>query len=270
MNATLRQWLDRYFIKQPKVRQFVTRTLERDKDVDVTLFGTPLRINSLKEHGYLRASRKLANHSALHDEAGVLVSLALLLCPGDTFVDIGANVGLFTCTLARRCFLATDVRFYAFEANPDTFVRLSESTRDLPVDARQVAISADAGTIEFLSGAVSHVFADASNRNDYHFKDQAPVAVPAQRLDQTGIEGDSLVVKIDVEGQEFRVLKGATALFEEDRVKAVYLDGYKDAEVVSFLTARGFEFFDGRTLRPASPPIFSLLAVKLSKCALHA
>lgn len=266
MKATLRRLLDRYFIKQPTVRKLLTRTLEQDEDRDITLFGTRLRINTLKEHGYLRAVRRSQYHSVLHDEAGALVTLSLLLCPGDTFVDVGANVGLFVCTLARRQFVSRDVHFYAFEANPDTFVRLKESTRDLDIIIHQAAISDRSGELEFVSGAVSHVFAQAANRNDYHFKHQAPVRVPAQRLDDSGIEGDSLIIKIDVEGQELNVLEGATGLFDRDRVKAVYLDGYSDPAVNAFLVARGFSFFDGRTMRPTVPSFPNLLAVRGSGC----
>ena len=266
MKAILRHWLDRYFIKQPRVREFVTRKLEADENRDITLFGTRLHINTIKEHGYLRAARKLGFHSALQDEAGALLTLSLLLCPGDTFVDVGANVGLFACTLARRRLLSDDVRFYAFEANPDTFSRLQQSARDLGIIVQQTAISDHAGELQFVTGAVSHVFAEATHRNDYHFKDQTPTTVRAQRLDAAGIVGDSLIIKIDVEGQEMKALNGAASLFDEDRVKAVYLDGYNDAGVVDFLAQHGFEFFDGRTLRPIVPPIFSLLGVKRSKC----
>lgn len=266
MKATLRRLLDRYFIKQPTLRKFVTQTLERDEDRDVTLFGTRLRINNLKEHGYLRAFRRSAYHSVLHDEAGALLTLSLLLCPGDTFVDVGANVGLFVCTLARRRNLSRDVRFYAFEANPDTFKRLCESARGLDVIAQQRAISDRAGELEFVSGAVSHVFTQATKRSDYHYKHQAPVPVIAQRLDDSGIEGDSIIIKIDVEGQELNVLKGATDLFERNRVKAVYLDGYNDPGVEEFLVERKFLFFDGRTLQPALPSFPNLLAVRASEC----
>jgi FkbM family methyltransferase len=257
--------LDRYFIKQPTIRKFVTRTLERDEDRDVTLFGTRLHINSLKEHGYLRAFRRSSYHSVLHDEAGALVTLSLLLCPGDTFVDVGANVGLFVCTLARRRFVSRDVRFYAFEANPDTFRRLSESARDLDIIACQRAISDRPGELEFISGAVSHVFTQAKQRSDYHFKNQPTVRVATQRLDDAGIEGDSLIIKIDVEGQELNVLNGATNLFDRDRVKAVYLDGYTDPAVEAFFVARRFKFFDGRTLRPTVPSFPNLLAVRASE-----
>jgi FkbM family methyltransferase len=265
MKSLFRLWVDRYFIKQPGIRLAVTRAFERDENQDIVLFGTRLRINTIKEHGYLRAVRKLNFHSVLRDEAGVLVSLSLLICDGDTFVDVGANVGLFVCSLARRRFLSENVRFYAFEANPDTFNRLVESTRDLEVITSQAALSDRAGEAEFLTGAVSHVFTEAANRNDYHFKNQSSTVIKTQRLDESGVKGNSLIIKIDVEGQELKVLNGAGALFDQDRVKAVYLDGYKDDGVTDFLAKRGFSFFDGRTLRPVKSPVFSLLAVKISK-----
>jgi hypothetical protein len=64
------------------------------------------------------------------------------------------------------------------------------------------------------------------------------------------IAGDSLILKIDVEGHERQVLEGASGLFEARRVKAVYLDEYRDRGVVDFLRERGFTFYDGRTLEP--------------------
>ncbi len=258
--------LDRYFIKRPRFRQAVTRRLERDEDLDITLFGTFLRINSLKEHGYLRAARKVRRLSALNDEAGTLVTLSLLLCDGDTFVDVGANVGLFACTIARATSIWSNLRLYAFEANPDTCARLRESARDTKIKIDHVAISDRAGELEFIGGAVSHVFAESAHRNAYHFSGQSSVAVRCKRLDESDLKGNSIVLKIDVEGHEAKVLQGATRLFEEHRVKAVYIDGYNDEEVVHFLKRHGFLFFDGRTMRAATPPLFSLLAINPGKC----
>lgn len=45
-------------------------------------------------------------------------------------------------------------------------------------------------------------------------------------------------------------------------MKAVYVDGYKEAGVPGFLRERGFTFFDGRSLHPAELPAHSLLALR--------
>lgn len=70
-------------------------------------------------------------------------------------------------------------------------------------------------------------------------------------------------MKIDVEGQEFAVLNGAKLFFEQKRVKAVYLDGFKnERSVIDFLKGYGFSFFDGRTLEKTDGmSVFSLLAI---------
>jgi FkbM family methyltransferase len=151
------------------------------------------------------------------------------------------------------------MRIYAFEANPDTYRRLIESLPD-NVQARQIAISDRSGTLEFIDGAVSHVFTTIDHASGYNIKGRTSM-VPSCRLDECEIEGDSLIIKIDVEGQEMDVLKGAIGLFEAMRVKAVYLDGYEDPGVGRYLEGFGFRLFDGRTLEPVSGKVFSLLAI---------
>jgi hypothetical protein len=69
-------------------------------------------------------------------------------------------------------------------------------------------------------------------------------------------------MKIDVEGQEWEVLQGAASYFASNRVKALYLDDYKDARVRNFLAEYGFHYFNGRTLEPAKEETRHLLAVR--------
>ena len=76
------------------------------------------------------------------------------------------------------------------------------------------------------------------------------------------IKGNSLVLKIDVEGQEKQVLDGALELFKSQRIKAVYLDGYKDDEVEVFLKNHGFILLDVKSLSPTAGGLFSLLAIR--------
>ena len=254
-------FIDRYFIKQPKLRRFVTRLLEGNKECDVEMLGTTVRVHSIKENGYLRASRIVKSSSLLRDELPVLLNLASLFCDGDTFVDCGANVGIYSVTLARMHRILPNTRYYAFEANPDTFARLSVQAQLLPVNTYNVALSDHSGSLEFVSGAVSHVFTTVENTSNYSIP-EARVSVPCCRLDEVTIEGNSLILKIDVEGQEKNVLDGALALFKAQRIKAVYLDGYKDKEVESFLREHGFSFLDGKSLKPITGSVFSLLALR--------
>ena len=253
--------IDRYFIKQPKLRRLVTRLLEGDRELDVPLLGTSVRVHSIKEHGYLRASRLAAKSALLREELPILINLAALMSDGDTFVDIGANVGIYSLTLARMQRIRTKMRFYAFEANPDTFARLAVHAPGLGVCAHNVALSDHGGTLEFVAGAVSHVFTTVENASEYSIMD-ARVSVPCRRLDEMEIAGDSLVLKIDVEGQERKVLDGASGLFEAERIKAVYLDGYKDREIETWLRGYGFALLDGKTLEPTAGNVFSLLALR--------
>jgi FkbM family methyltransferase len=263
----IRRIIDRFFIKQPRLRSRVTRLFYGDKDREVDLFGSRFVINSLRENGYVRAAHKMRFSSLLSDEVSVLLSLATLLRPGDSFVDVGANVGLFCCTLNRINRLGSEpvVRFYAYEPHPDTFRRLKMNTDGTGVTARNVAASSQNGELEFVDGAVSHVFTLAERASSYNLLDQRR-RVPSIRLDSEPVEGNSIVLKIDVENQELAVLEGARNWFELERVKAVYIDGYADQQQVeSFLLGFGLRFFNGRSLKPFTKGDFSMLAVSPNK-----
>jgi FkbM family methyltransferase len=251
--------LDKYFIKKPRLRRLVTKALWGDRDEMVNIMGTRLCANSVKENGYHRAQRLVATSSLWRDEAPVLLSLAALLRDGDTFVDAGANVGLYCTALARRTAGLLDVRFHAYEANPDTYRRLLESTRGLDIAAHNLALSDHSGELQFVEGAVSHVFTTRENASAYNFVGHI-TSVRCERLDRQLISESSIVLKIDVEGQEMEVLEGARALFDSRRVRVVYCDGFKSNKVRTFLLEYGFRLLDGRTMAEAGPDVFSLLA----------
>lgn len=253
--------VDKYFIKQPRLRRAVTWLMAGDRNSEVELLGTKLQIHSIKENGYLRASRAARSYSVYRDEVAILLNLASLLADGDSFVDVGANVGLYSCTLARRSRIRPGKnRFYAFEANEDTFSRLILSAEPLGVTATNCAVSNRDGQLVFVAGAVSHVFTSVEHSSSYNIPSET-TSVPCRRLDSFEFEGDSLFIKIDVEGQELEVLEGAAGLFELARVKGVYIDGYSNPGIPDWLRRYGFELFDGRTLLPSDGRVFSLLAL---------
>jgi FkbM family methyltransferase len=261
----IRALIDRYFIKQPRLRSIVTRMLYGEKDREVEIFGTMFLINALRENGYLRAAKKSDSSSLLKDEVSALISLALLLRPGDTFVDVGANIGIFCRTLSRINLFPGNhaLRFYAYEPHPDTFQRLKWNVRNTSIIARNTAVSNQNGQLDFVDGAVSHVFTVASRSKAYNLKDSHR-CVPCVRLDEESIGGDSIILKIDVEDQELAVLNGAAKWFEAKRIKALYLDNYADASAVdSLLKHFGFTLLNCRDLESPSVSGSGTLALRM-------
>ena len=260
---TILDLVDRYYIKKPRFRKFVSTILYGNKNIPIQFFGTSLYINTVKENGYFRASKHSKKNIVFRDELTVLLNLSGLVSGNSTFVDVGANVGLFSSTLGRFKKIYPSFLIYAFEANPDTYNRLVESVKNLSVNTFNLAISNKDTELEFVEGAVSGVFAEKSHANTYHYKNSKITKIKAKRLDQLDISGNSIILKIDVEGHEYEVLEGAIGLFEENRIKAVYLDGYQNQEkVISLLTKYNFTFFNGRTLTEKEKDNFSLLALR--------
>jgi FkbM family methyltransferase len=259
----LRAWaLDQLFIKQPKLRRFVTRAVYGSSPVEVPLLGAELLIHSELENGYLRAFRHSQSLSLFRDEASVLINLASLIEDNCTFLDIGANVGVYSAVISRLGKLKKGLSVFAFEVDPQTFSRLKENARRHGFRAENVAIAEAEKEVKFVRGAVSHVTTTLEARNRYNIASDTFTArcMPLSAFD---IPGSSIVMKIDVEGGEYEVLLGARKLFADGRVKAVYFDGIsKLAEAQAFLSEFDFRFLDGKTLQPYEDGAFSLLAIR--------
>lgn len=251
---------DRLFIKQPRIRALVTRCLYGDKDAEVSLMGCRLIINSTAENGYLRAFKKAQGSSLWRDEVSTLCALFSILRPGDLFVDVGANIGLFSCMVSRL----PDVEVVAIEANKDTFCRLEKNCAAHGVRAIHAAISDRDQILQFCSGAVSHVFAAKAHRNEYHFG--GLVEMQAHTLDKLIHSDRPMILKLDVEGHELEVLKGASALIANARIHAVVLDASAEArKAATWLESQGFIVCDATSLSPVTDTSGVFIALSPSR-----
>lgn len=179
----------------------------------------------------------------------------LLHRPG-TLVDVGAHDGLLTVPLARL----PGSRILAFEPLPPAFARLGAALREafgaIPahVVLHAAALGDHAGEITLAMPVLDGVAQEqwASTAKDYaaHLSARVGVerfAVPLMRLDDLAL-GDLTGVKIDAEGAEYEVLRGARETLLRCRpvltleVEERHRQGSTWA-VPAFLDALGYDVF---------------------------
>lgn len=147
-------------------------------------------------------------------EAGVQVVVQSLVRPGARVIDVGANVGYYTLLLAQA--VGPEGTLVALEPNARMVGLVQRSlafngygwVRLLP------AAAADrSGTLSFMTsrrwGASGHTLVPESFIGD----DGEITEVKAVRLDDLGLDSVDLI-RIDAEGSEPLVLRGATRLLQ--------------------------------------------------------
>jgi FkbM family methyltransferase len=164
-----------------------------------------------------------------------------ILRPGDTFVDVGANVGelsLFAAqSMGKRGFVVS------IEAHPKTFSYLRRNIDRNPHLTLQ-AINAAAGN---YNGKVNFTSRLSDGQNCVSA--QGRCCIPTHTLDELlGNLGTIRLLKIDVEGYEKFVLEGAINLLT--RTEYVYFEAwdrhaerycYKTPEIAELLRSAGFQ-----------------------------
>ena len=139
------------------------------------------------------------------------------LKPGMTFVDVGANIGSHTLHAARL--VGRSGKVFAFEADPNTYQLLRENierNRAHNVKARQVAVSDRSGAIDF------YLTKDSAKSSTVYRDGYGKIEIECKLLDNI-LPGDVEVdiLKIDVEGADKEVLKGAARLLSSRRAPKV-------------------------------------------------
>jgi FkbM family methyltransferase len=174
-------------------------------------------------------------------EADVMKLLRFTLRPGGVFVDVGANVGFHT-VLASQIVGPTGL-VAAVEPAPWTLDLLRANVwRSGGLAAvLPVAASDAAGTVQLA--------VEQGHRSGARFTETAGAEVESARLDDLLPEVVADVVKIDVEGAEPLVLRGARALIDRSPNLLVivefrdepHLSGESPAEALDFYESLGFE-----------------------------
>ena len=165
----------------------------------------------------LRVERKnLDVYASIYNDGGrwdphVMEACNTLLRDGDVFYDIGSNTGLFAIDF---CYQHESVCCYAFEAQPLQSDAINSSI--------QLNNLKNAKCVSCLLGAqdgigklylTSHSIHASIVPRESHYDE---LELPMRTIDSLSSEGvvkDPDIVKIDVEGSEMNVLKGALKTF---------------------------------------------------------
>jgi len=165
----------------------------------------------------------------------------------DLFIDVGANVGHYSLIASgvKRC------KSIAIEPIPDTFAKLQRNLelnnlKNL-VESKNLAVGKEKGKLYFSKdkGTMNKVVTD-----EYKKK----LAIEVEKLDNILSDFkdyNQVFLKIDVEGYELHVFKGAKNVLRNPKVNVIICEingsgnlyGVKDLEVYNELVSYGFKPF---------------------------
>lgn len=179
---------------------------------------------------------------------------------GDVFYDIGANVGAYSLVAAK--FFDDKVRVYAFEPAFLNFTQLCKNIHlngcGASVTALSVALSAETSLGVFnhhslVTGGALHTLGDAVDHKGEAFDPVFRQTVMSYRIDdlieQFGVPAPDHI-KIDVDGIEQDVLRGAAKTLASGHVRSVIVEleeGESERQITEFLAGKGFALLSKHT-----------------------
>jgi len=165
-----------------------------------------------------------------------------LLRPEDTFIDIGANVGVYT-VLAAGVRKATVIAVEPVPVTYDEFLdNINLNRIGQHVIAHNIGIAAEEGELRFSAshGPTNHVL---------RAKEHEPsVIVTVKTLDDVAAGSSPALIKIDVEGFEPEVIRGGCNLLSSPSLLALIVElnglgaqyGFDDRATDKLLREHGF------------------------------
>ncbi len=202
--------------------------------------GLWLRLDLFSEGNYWLGQHELAVQEFLKSFAS----------PGCVAYDVGAYVGFFALAVARHA--GSKARVFAFEPDLDNSVRIRENACRNHLEERVQVVNAaawsysSAGGVAFRRGHRQRTYGGvAADGHVPVLADGEAVLVPSIGLDNFVREGHPPpdIVKIDVEGGECEVLKGAEHIFSHFKPSLVCEVHHEEAArwIENWLSAKGYE-----------------------------
>lgn len=189
---------------------------------------------------------------AFHNYLGTVPSyINALLKPGDAFIDVGSNVGVLACLAGQ--IVGDQGLVLAFEPSFREFSRLLRNVEINFLTKRvycfNVALSDRAGLSNFIQEGIevsgrSRLAFDTGSSNSRCMTQTLDALCPPEVIGSR-----NTMIKIDTEGAELLVLKGAPRLLEQGHLKHIIVEMHADyieksgaqkSDVYDLMAATGF------------------------------
>jgi FkbM family methyltransferase len=170
-------------------------------------------------------------YCGLHEFADMALLLHILR-PGDTFIDVGANVGSYTLLASGVCGASS----LAFEPDPHTAQCLRRNLELNGLQSRAMVFETALGDVD---GEAEFTIGRDTTNQVVSLPAAETRRVSMRRLDSISGAEAALLMKIDVEGFEEQVLAGAERTLSEASLLAVLSEG-QEPSVVERLVRHGF------------------------------
>lgn len=149
----------------------------------------------------------------------------------DLFVDIGANVGVYTVLASANCLAESISCEPVKESREDLIKNLELNQISSLVEVRPVGVSDKAGEAFFTS--------EEGPKN--HIVDSGGAAIKVETLDQIVKDRTPILLKIDTEGHDYQVLLGADKLLRNPSLEVVFVELWRQRKVHELLLSYGFK-----------------------------
>lgn len=178
----------------------------------------------------------------------VLEAIVRLADRGELALDVGANIGLMTSALALA--VGPTGRVLSFEPHPRLIEKLQHNVGLWRqrigwhhVNVHPVALSDDDGSASLTAPVDFSENQGRASLEDYYNGDS--VTIQTRRLDGIILQEDFIgVMKMDVEGHEYKALNGAHNLLTNGRIRDIIFEEYdQPSRVFDLLESYGYSIF---------------------------
>lgn len=186
-----------------------------------------IAINDTTANFHVTTEEEFRRFRALVNERSVIEDLLHEIDSADVVYDIGANVGIYTCFLARELSAENVI---AFEPHPSNVAALEKNLRLNGERARVLdkALSDLSGTAEFA--VKSQNPGEGEHSLSVHEEDDT-IEVDLETGDNLIDSGEipqPTVLKVDIEGAELRALHGLESALMSPACRLCYVEVHPD------------------------------------------